>query len=158
VSDLVWAPATELARAYRTREASRVEVVDAVLARLDTVNPSVNEFATVSVEEAREQAKTAHEQLRPEGAVPPQCGIPATVKDLTAGARLLGVAKTHLTNTTGTPWDPQRTADDSSRGAAAAVAAGMGQLALASDGGGSMRVPVSPEASRPAAGATGAKR
>ena len=39
------------------------------------------------------------------------------------------------------PWNPERTSGGSSGGAAVAVAAGLGPLALGSDGGGSIRVP-----------------
>ena len=52
----------------------------------------------------------------------------------------------HLTDSrawgaTRNPWDPERTPGGSSGGAAAAVAAGMAAIALASDGGGSIRIP-----------------
>lgn len=46
-----------------------------------------------------------------------------------------------LFGVTRNPWDPTRSSGGSSAGAAAAVAAGMGPLALGSDGGGSIRVP-----------------
>ncbi|MFN3974655.1 MAG: amidase [Dehalococcoidia bacterium] len=39
------------------------------------------------------------------------------------------------------PWNPSRTAGGSSGGAAAAVCAGLGPLAIGSDGGGSIRIP-----------------
>lgn len=44
---------------------------------------------------------------------------------------------------TGNPWNPQHTSGGSSGGAGAAVAAGLGPLALSTDGGGSSRVPAS---------------
>ena len=71
-----------------------------------------------------------------------------------AGAVLLGKTNTPEFGMSGStenrlggpcrnPWDPSRTAGGSSGGAAAAVAAGLGPLAIGSDGGGSIRIPSS---------------
>lgn len=52
-----------------------------------------------------------------------------------------GVTDNTLTGVTRNPHDPALTPGGSSGGAAAAVAAGLGQLALGTDGGGSVRIP-----------------
>ena len=52
-----------------------------------------------------------------------------------------GVTDSRLTGITRNPWNPERTPGGSSGGAAAAVAAGMGPLAVGTDGGGSIRIP-----------------
>jgi aspartyl-tRNA(Asn)/glutamyl-tRNA(Gln) amidotransferase subunit A len=52
-----------------------------------------------------------------------------------------GVTDGPLTGITRNPWNPKMTPGGSSGGAAAAVASGMGPLALGTDGGGSIRIP-----------------
>jgi aspartyl-tRNA(Asn)/glutamyl-tRNA(Gln) amidotransferase subunit A len=54
-----------------------------------------------------------------------------------------GIVSTPLFGTTRNPWRPDLTTGSSSGGAAAAVAAGIGSAAIATDGGGSIRIPAS---------------
>src|SRR5438270_2125741 len=54
-----------------------------------------------------------------------------------------GVTDSPLTGITRNPWNPKKTPGGSSGGAAAALAAGMGALAVGTDGGGSVRIPFS---------------
>ena len=79
---------------------------------------------------------------------------PAVARLREAGAVLLGktttpeygwkaVTDSPLTGITRNPWNPAKTPGGSSGGAAAALAAGMGPLAIGTDGGGSIRIPCS---------------
>jgi amidase len=54
---------------------------------------------------------------------------------------ICGFTETATWGVTRNPWDPQRTPGGSSGGSAAAVAAGLAPIALATDGAGSIRIP-----------------
>ena len=54
-----------------------------------------------------------------------------------------GTTRNELYGQTGNPFAPDRSAGGSSGGAASALALGVGDLALGSDGGGSVRIPAS---------------
>jgi amidase len=82
--DLCFTPATELARLYRGRKLSPLEVMQAVLARIDAVNPQVNAYVTVGREAALGAARKATAALRRGAILPPLHGVPVSIKDLTA--------------------------------------------------------------------------
>ncbi|HEY6294038.1 MAG TPA: amidase family protein, partial [Streptosporangiaceae bacterium] len=87
--DLCATPAVDLARMIRSRELSAAELLAAVLARIEAVNPAVNAIVTLAPEQA---ASTAAEldSLAARGEFRgPLHGLPIAVKDLaeTAGIR-----------------------------------------------------------------------
>ena len=82
-SDLCYTPAAELARLYRARKTSPLEVMEAVLARVDSVNPALNACVTVARESALAEARRATASLRRAKALPPLHGVPVSIKDLT---------------------------------------------------------------------------
>jgi aspartyl-tRNA(Asn)/glutamyl-tRNA(Gln) amidotransferase subunit A len=74
--------ALTLAQQIRTRNLSPVEVVDAVLRRIEALQPTVNAFITVTAGEAREAARRAEAALMAGDAVGPLHGVPFSAKDL----------------------------------------------------------------------------
>ena len=82
--DLCFIPATELQRLYRARKTSPLEVMQAVLARVDAVNPRLNAIVTLARESALKTAKAATAALKKKGGkLGPLHGVPVTIKDLT---------------------------------------------------------------------------
>ncbi|TMK73996.1 MAG: amidase [Actinobacteria bacterium] len=184
--ELCWMPASEMAAAIRRKKVSPVEVMKAVLARIERLNPTLNAFVTLTAEHAMRAARGAERALTKRGArLGPLHGVPFSTKDLVvtkgirttfgtrlyadnvptetapmverllaAGAIQLGktntptmgwIGATHnlLFGVTRNPWNLDRTPGGSSGGASAAVAAGMGPIAIGTDGGGSIRIPAS---------------
>jgi len=79
---LGYLPATELAGLIRSREVSAAEVIEAVLARIEAMEPRVNAFATLTADAALEAAREADRKLAAGADVGPLQGIPVTIKDL----------------------------------------------------------------------------
>jgi amidase len=83
--DLCFVPASELIRLYRARKTSPLEVMQAVLARIDAVNPAVNAYVTVARESALASARRATRMLgRKATRLPLLHGVPVSIKDLFA--------------------------------------------------------------------------
>src|SRR4051812_14410196 len=74
--------ATELIAGYRARTFSPVDVTEAILRRIDQLDPKVNAFITKTQELATEQARVAESAYR-KGEAPPLAGVPTSIKDLT---------------------------------------------------------------------------
>ncbi len=81
--DLCLTPATELQRLYRARKTSPLEVMQAVLARVDAVNPRLNAIVTLARESALKEAKAATAALKKGRKLGALHGVPVTIKDLT---------------------------------------------------------------------------
>src|SRR2546428_5296160 len=81
--DLCFTPATTLARLYRARKVSPLEVVQAVLARIDALNPVLGAYVTVARDQALGAARKATAALRRGAPLPPLHGIPVSIKDVT---------------------------------------------------------------------------
>jgi aspartyl-tRNA(Asn)/glutamyl-tRNA(Gln) amidotransferase subunit A len=183
--ELCYLPAMELRAAIRAKQVSPVEVVDAVLTRLERLNPRLNAYCTVTAAAARAAAKEAEAAVMRGDRLGTLHGIPVSIKDLVAtrgvrtthgsklyeefipdedapvverlkraGAIILGKTNTPefghkaitdnlLFGPSRNPWSLEHTPGGSSGGAAAAVAAGLGPLAVGTDAGGSIRIPSS---------------
>jgi aspartyl-tRNA(Asn)/glutamyl-tRNA(Gln) amidotransferase subunit A len=183
VSDLAQASAAGLSALYRSKAASPVEALKAVLARAEAVNPRINALTLIDAEPAMAAARASEARWAKGDPLSPLDGVPVTVKELirtkgwpqTMGSKLTdktpatedapavqrlreagavvfaqntspeygfkGVTDSPLHGITRNPWNLDLTPGGSSGGSGAAVAAGLGPMALGTDGGGSVRIP-----------------
>src|SRR5438132_12999364 len=95
MADLVWASVTDLARMIATKEVSPVEVVRALLQRIERLDGTLHAFITVCGDAALEAARAAESALGSGQAVGPLHGVPIGLKDLvdTRGVRTTGGSK-----------------------------------------------------------------
>jgi len=85
-TDMDFMPATEMIAAIKKKTLSPREIVEALLARVEKINPKVNAYCTVVPEMALEAAKKAEAEIRQGGKLGPLHGIPVSIKDLTLTA------------------------------------------------------------------------
>ncbi len=87
--DLAFLSASDLSAAIRAKRVSPVEVVAAVLDRIERLNPRLNAYCTVTAESARREAQAAEAAVMRGDALGPLHGVPVSVKDLviTRGVR-----------------------------------------------------------------------
>lgn len=183
---LAWLSATELLSAFKKRRLSPLDVTEAILERIESLDPVLNAYALVDREGALVAASQAEARWAAGNPLGPLDGVPVSIKDIVltrglptrrgsrliepdqpweedgpavarlreAGAVILGktttpefaakpVTLSPLTGTTRNPWNANYSPGGSSGGAGAAVAAGLGPLALGTDAGGSIRIPAS---------------
>ncbi|MEE9324687.1 MAG: amidase [Dehalococcoidia bacterium] len=78
---LAFTPAYKLAQLIKNKELSPVELVDCFLERINTLNPKLNAFLTVTESEARATAMAAEKALVTQKELPPLHGVPVAIKD-----------------------------------------------------------------------------
>ena len=88
VADICELNLTELSGLLATRELSSSEAVNAALNRLERLESKLNAFITVPGEQAIAEAKKADEEIARGGYRGPLHGVPVTIKDLFATARV----------------------------------------------------------------------
>lgn len=177
--------ACSLVRGFATGGPDPVEVLEAVLARREAVDGTLNAVCTLDADGARRAARASAARWQAKAPLSAIDGVPITIKDnipvagmrstwgsllyaenlperdelpvarlRAAGAVILGKTNVpeftlqgytdnRLFGPTRNPWNPELTPGGSSGGAVAAVASGVGPVAIGTDGGGSIRRPAS---------------
>jgi len=91
-TEVVWASALELATRIRTKAVSPVEVMEAVLTRIEAINPRLNAFCALAADQARAAARDAEVAVMKGEPLGPLHGVPFSIKDtiFTRGLRTTG--------------------------------------------------------------------
>ena len=87
--DLAFLSISELSELIRTRKISPVEITQTILERIETLNPAVNAYITVTRDLAMKAAQEAESEIQRKKWRGPLHGVPIAVKDLfdTAGVK-----------------------------------------------------------------------
>jgi aspartyl-tRNA(Asn)/glutamyl-tRNA(Gln) amidotransferase subunit A len=94
-TDLCYMSALDLAAAIRAKKVSPVEMINAVLARIEQLNPKLNAFCSVTADAARQAAQAAERAVMRGETLGPLHGVPVSIKDLviTKGLRTMRGSK-----------------------------------------------------------------
>ena len=183
--EICFLSAWEMKEKIKNQEITSLEVTEAIIERIEKINPIINAYCTPTFDLAREMAKKADGAVKKGEKLGLLHGIPTSIKDLmftkgirttfgslmyenfipeeddiaverlkSAGCVILGKTNTpelgyagsthnRVFGETKNPWKLDRTSGGSTGGGGAAVACGLGPLALGNDGGGSVRHPAS---------------
>lgn len=84
--DLAYASATELAEAVRNQQTSPTEIAEAMLRRIEDVNPRINAYVYLDADAVRARARELEAALTRGDDLGALHGVPYSIKDLTAVA------------------------------------------------------------------------
>jgi Asp-tRNA(Asn)/Glu-tRNA(Gln) amidotransferase A subunit family amidase len=79
--NLCYLSATDVAAAIRAREVSPLEVFETIARRIEALNPKLNAFYTLGLDQAREAARTATDAVARKADLGPLHGVPIAIKD-----------------------------------------------------------------------------
>jgi Asp-tRNA(Asn)/Glu-tRNA(Gln) amidotransferase A subunit family amidase len=87
--DICFLSACDMADAIKRQELTSQEITEAIIERIEKINPIINAYCTPTFELAREMAKKADEVVKKEETIPLLNGIPTYITDLmiTKGVR-----------------------------------------------------------------------
>jgi amidase len=106
MDDILYRSATDLARMLRRKEVFARELTEALLTRIDAVNPALNAIVELRSDDAVRQAHAADDATARGEDLGPLHGIPMTIKDCfnVAGCTRPGaIPRSGTTCRTGTP-------------------------------------------------------
>ena len=81
--DICFMPAYEMAEKIKRQELTSLEITEAIIERIEKINPKINAYCTPTFELARDMAKKADQAVDHGKSLGILHGIPLSIKDLT---------------------------------------------------------------------------